>query len=213
MSEATTPVDAGDEGMITVPPRLTSVGSIYAGATYITTADFHSLYSLFSTSMIYTRDFENVIKLNDFFLAVVPSPPIHCHSLRLANSSPYAKLTLHAWPQKSLRKFPSVTLTLKVGMPIRLSHSISTNYDVDEGARLLITEIDTQAIYARLFVNDRYGKLVRIERITTSCRDPFNPYLTYVRQQFPVEPAFASLLCYQIDDSTRVYAIFKSHQL
>ncbi|KAI7966826.1 hypothetical protein MJO29_000103 [Puccinia striiformis f. sp. tritici] len=194
-------------------PKMTSVGLIYAGLSSVPSTSFSSLCVLFSNSTIYTRDFDNVIKLNNFFFPLLPSSPVICHSVRIPASSPYATIAAAPCPQKSLHKFPSVILELKVGMPIRLIQSISTNYEVDQGARLLIIEIGSQEILACLLLQDRFGKVLRIPRVITSCRDPMNPNFTYIRQQFPVEPGFASLLRYQIDDSVGVYAIFKSHQL
>ncbi|KAI7936410.1 hypothetical protein MJO28_015669 [Puccinia striiformis f. sp. tritici] len=193
-------------------PLVTSVGVIYAQLCSIQHNHHPSLYLIFSNAMICTCHFENVIKLNDFFLPLIPSPTVLCHSLPIPDSSPEARLGLTATPQTSLRDFPSVTLELKVGMPVRLTKPISTNYNVDKGARLLIVRIDSDVIYARVLVNHRFGRVVRIERLITSCRDPSNPFLTYVRLQYPVEPCFASVLSWRIDDSVRVIAIFKLYQ-
>ncbi|KAH9447595.1 hypothetical protein MJO28_011110 [Puccinia striiformis f. sp. tritici] len=202
-----------DDNIVAPRPKMTSIGALYSGLHHISSNCDPSLYFLFVSSMIYTRDYENVIKLNDFFFPLLKSPPFTCHSLRVPNTSPYATIAATPIPEKSLRRFPSVTLQLKVGMPIRLTRSISTNYEIDKGARLLILKINSTEIFARLLVNDQYGCVVRIEPIITPCRDPINPYLSYVRLQFPVEPAFASCLFWQIEDSVRFYALFKSHQL
>ncbi|KAI7947498.1 hypothetical protein MJO28_009406 [Puccinia striiformis f. sp. tritici] len=194
-------------------PRITTVGLIYAGLHHITDNRHPLLYYLFSSSMLYTRDFKNVIKLNNFFLTLLDSPLIMCHSMAVPDSSEYTGVSLCPTPQKTLRWFPSVTLELKVGMPIWITKLFSTNFDIDQGARLLILQIDFETIFARFLVKDILGPVVRIERIITSCRDPFNPLLSYVRLQFLVEPAFASVLSWQIEDAPRVLVIFKLYQL
>ncbi|KAI7934343.1 hypothetical protein MJO28_017130 [Puccinia striiformis f. sp. tritici] len=106
-------------------------------------------------------------------------------------------------------------------MPIRSTKDISSKFKVFKGSRLLITGIRDKFIDARLLNNPlppntpfiprvaRRGDDISIRPIILHCRDPRHPTSSFLRIQFPVEVAFASLLTWSVEDTLRYRSIFK----
>ncbi|KAI7949991.1 hypothetical protein MJO28_008812 [Puccinia striiformis f. sp. tritici] len=212
MSNYTPPLSVTSINTSVDPCRLTTVGKIYARLPELERLCHPSLYTLFSESIIYTRDFTETVKLNNFFIHFLKSRLFICHSLRIADSS-NPPFIVTSSVERNLYNIPTLILALKIGMPIRLTKNLSTNYDVAEGARLIIVSIEPDVIHARVLLLDSYGPVVRIIREPLICCDPSNPTLHYSRFQYPIQPAFASMLFRKKYDFVKIVALFKSYQL
>ncbi|POW11532.1 hypothetical protein PSHT_08447 [Puccinia striiformis] len=94
-------------------------------------------------------------------------------------------------------------------MPIRSTKDISSKFKVFKGSRLLITGIRDKFIDARFPRVARRGDDISIRPIILHCRDPRHPTSSFLRIQFPVEVAFASLLTWSVEDTLRYRSIFK----
>ncbi|POW08989.1 hypothetical protein PSTT_07135 [Puccinia striiformis] len=191
---------------------LVSVASICKTVQNDPVRSAHCLAVIFSERMIYALDFLDVIKLNEFSMALLSSPNVICHSKWVKNTSPFPFLEGKLLPTCKTYSFPSLTLNLKIGMPIRLTKKITTNYEVPKGTRLIIKSITEDEITASVLLDGYTRVEVYIYRCVLHCRNDYDPPSSFVREQFPIEPSFANLLPWINFDTTKYVAILKAAQ-
>ncbi|KAI7936742.1 hypothetical protein MJO28_015641 [Puccinia striiformis f. sp. tritici] len=183
---------------------LVNVASIYKTVPNDLVPSAHCLAMIFSKLLIYAWDFLDVIKLNKFFVALLSSRNVLCHSKwvqKLCNSL--------SWKTYS---FSSLTLNLNIGTPICLTNKILTNAEVPKGTRLIIKSITEDKITASVLLNGYICVEVYIYCCVLHCCNDYDPPSSFVCEQFPIEPLFANLLPCINFDATKYVAIFKAAQ-
>ncbi|XP_040362560.1 uncharacterized protein LOC112168203 isoform X2 [Rosa chinensis] len=85
---------------------------------------------------------------------------------------------------------PSHELILKVGMPIMLLRNLDQMSGLCNGTRLIITNLFSRLIEAKILTGNNIGKKYFIPRIVLTATENKWPF-TFKRRQFPIRPCYA----------------------
>lgn len=86
--------------------------------------------------------------------------------------------------------FPQHRISLKIGVPIMLLRNLNQTDGQCNGTRLIVTQLGSRVIEARMMTGDHAGSTVLIPRITLNLKSTKYPF-ELVRRQFPIKVCYA----------------------
>ncbi|XP_077242429.1 uncharacterized protein LOC143882934 [Tasmannia lanceolata] len=199
------PIISMEEGiessLIKIPDHLLIYGGDNSIAEIISTTypSFHNWYKdpqYLQERAILTPKNYSVDEINSFMLHIVPGD-----ELTYLSSDSICKASLNVADQEMLYpieflntlKFPRLPnhkLHLKIGVPIMLLRNINQHASLCNGTRLIVTQLATWIIEARIITGTNIGTKVLIPRIILTSAKSKWPFVLR-RRQFPVRVCYA----------------------
>ncbi|OMO59921.1 DNA helicase, partial [Corchorus olitorius] len=139
---------------------------------------------------------ETAAELNEYILQNIPGDYVTYYSSNiLSRSSDVPNQDIASYPSESLNKIsvpgvPDHELRLKIGCVVMLMRNINQVAGLCNGTRLVILQLTTFLIEARIVSGDHLGDKVYIPRIIFSVKETRFPFVLN-RKQFPLKLSYA----------------------
>jgi hypothetical protein len=172
----------------------------------------------FRERVIVTLKNTTVAEINDFVLAMTPGDKhIYLSTDSISTSSRETDISNSLYSieyinQLEFNGMPSHTLTLKIRTPVVLFRNINPSIGLCNGTRLIVTQLSTRVIEARIITGSNIGNRVFIPRIIFLINEGRCPFMIK-RCQFPLRLCQAKTINKGQGQSLKTVRVFLKKQV